>query len=38
MLGVRKVKKLFPIGRIGTGYFQKVLRWLEPRLPNREVH
>jgi bifunctional non-homologous end joining protein LigD len=37
LLGVRKGKKLIPIGRVGTGYSQKMLRWLEPRLKELEV-
>ena len=37
LLGVRKGKKLIPIGRVGTGYSQKMLRWLEPRLKELEI-
>jgi bifunctional non-homologous end joining protein LigD len=37
LLGVRKGKKLIPIGRVGTGYSQKMLRWLEPRLKQLEI-
>ena len=32
LLGVYLGKKLVPIGRVGTGFPQKLLRWLEPRL------
>ena len=32
LLGVYQGKKLIPIGRVGTGFPQKLLRWLEPRL------
>lgn len=37
LLGVRKGKKLVPIGRVGTGFPQKLLRWLEPRLKQLEI-
>jgi bifunctional non-homologous end joining protein LigD len=37
LLGVRKGKKLVPIGRVGTGFPQKLLRWLEPRLKELEI-
>ncbi len=30
-------KKLMPIGRVGTGFPQQLLRWLEPRLKQLEV-
>jgi ATP-dependent DNA ligase len=32
LLGIWKGKKLVPIGRVGTGYPNKLLRWLESRL------
>jgi bifunctional non-homologous end joining protein LigD len=32
LLGVYQGKKLVPIGRVRTGFPQKLLRWLEPRL------
>jgi bifunctional non-homologous end joining protein LigD len=32
-----KDKKLVPIGRVGTGFPQKLLRWLEPRLRQLET-
>jgi hypothetical protein len=31
-------KKLIPIGRLGTGFPQKLLRWLEPRLKQLETN
>jgi bifunctional non-homologous end joining protein LigD len=37
LLGVYKGKKLIPIGRVGTGFPQKLLRWLEPRLKELET-
>jgi bifunctional non-homologous end joining protein LigD len=37
LLGVYEGKKLIPIGRVGTGYSQKMLRWLEPRLKQLET-
>jgi bifunctional non-homologous end joining protein LigD len=37
LLGVYKGKKLVPIGRVGTGFPQKLLRWLEPRLKQLET-
>jgi bifunctional non-homologous end joining protein LigD len=37
LLGVHKGKKLIPIGRVGTGFPQKLLRWLEPRLKQLET-
>jgi bifunctional non-homologous end joining protein LigD len=37
LLGVYKGKKLIPIGRVGTGFPQKLLRWLEPRLKQLET-
>jgi bifunctional non-homologous end joining protein LigD len=37
LLGVRKGKKLIPIGRVGTGYSRKMLQWLEPRLKELEI-
>ena len=30
LLGIRRGKKLVPIGRVGTGFPQKLLKWLEP--------
>jgi bifunctional non-homologous end joining protein LigD len=37
LLGVYQGKKLIPIGRVGTGFPQKLLRWLEPRLKQIET-
>jgi bifunctional non-homologous end joining protein LigD len=37
LLGLYKGKKLIPIGRVGTGFPQKLLRWLEPRLKQLEI-
>jgi bifunctional non-homologous end joining protein LigD len=37
LLGVYKGTKLIPIGRVGTGFPQKLLRWLEPRLKQLET-
>jgi bifunctional non-homologous end joining protein LigD len=37
LLGVYKGKKLIPIGRVGTGFPQKLLRWLELRLRQLET-
>jgi bifunctional non-homologous end joining protein LigD len=37
LLGVYEGKKLMPIGRVGTGYSQKMLRLLEPRLKQLET-
>jgi bifunctional non-homologous end joining protein LigD len=37
LLGVYKGKKLIPIGRVGSGFPQKLLRWLEPRLKQLET-
>jgi bifunctional non-homologous end joining protein LigD len=37
LLGVRRGKKLVPIGRVGTGFPQRLLRWLEPRLKQLET-
>jgi bifunctional non-homologous end joining protein LigD len=37
LLGVYKGKQLIPIGRVGTGFPQKLLRWLEPRLKQLET-
>jgi bifunctional non-homologous end joining protein LigD len=37
LLGVYEGRKLIPIGRVGTGYSQKMLRWLEPRLKQLET-
>ena len=37
LLGVRKGKKLVPIGRVGTGFPQRLLKWLEPRLKQLEI-
>jgi bifunctional non-homologous end joining protein LigD len=37
LLGIYEGKKLIPIGRVGTGYSQKMLRWLEPRLKQLET-
>jgi bifunctional non-homologous end joining protein LigD len=37
LLGVRKGKKLVPIGRVGTGFPQRLLNWLEPRLKQLET-
>src|SRR5688572_3373794 len=37
LLGVYRGKKLIPIGRVGTGFPQKLLRWLEPRLKQLET-
>ena len=37
LLGVRQGKKLVPIGRVGTGFPQRLLDWLEPRLKQLEV-
>jgi bifunctional non-homologous end joining protein LigD len=37
LLGVYQGKKLVPIGRVGTGFPQKLLRWLEPRLKQLET-
>jgi bifunctional non-homologous end joining protein LigD len=36
LLGVRRGKKLIPIGRVGTGFPRKLLRWLEPRIRELE--
>ena len=36
LLGVYQGKNLVPIGRVGTGFPQKLLRWLEPRLKELE--
>ncbi len=38
LLGVYNGKKLIPIGRVGTGFPQKLLRWLEPRLKQLETN
>jgi bifunctional non-homologous end joining protein LigD len=37
LLGVYKGRKLIPIGRVGTGYSPKMLRWLDPRLRQIET-
>ena len=37
LLGVRQGKKLVPIGRVGTGFPQRLLRWLGPRLKELET-
>ena len=37
LLGLWKGKKLVPIGRVGTGFPNKLLRWLEPRLKELET-
>jgi bifunctional non-homologous end joining protein LigD len=37
LLGARKGRKLISIGRVGTGYSHKMLRWLEPRLKELEI-
>ena len=37
LLSVYKGKKLVPIGRVGTGFPQKLLRWLEPRIKQLET-
>lgn len=37
LLGVRKGRKLIPIGRVGTGFPRHLLDWLEPRLVQLEV-
>jgi bifunctional non-homologous end joining protein LigD len=37
LLGVYQGKKLVPIGRVGTGFPQKLLRWLQPRLKQLET-
>jgi bifunctional non-homologous end joining protein LigD len=37
LLGVYQGKKLIPIGRVGTGFPQKLLGWLEPRLKQLET-
>jgi ATP-dependent DNA ligase len=37
LLGIYQGKKLIPIGRIGTGFPSKLLRWLEPRLKQLET-
>jgi bifunctional non-homologous end joining protein LigD len=37
LLGIYQGKKLIPIGRVGTGFPQKLLRWLEPRLKQLET-
>lgn len=37
LLGVYQGKKLIPVGRVGTGFPQKLLRWLEPRLKQLET-
>jgi bifunctional non-homologous end joining protein LigD len=37
LLGVYHGKKLVPIGRVGTGFPQKLLRWLQPRLKQIEI-
>ncbi len=37
LLGVYQGKKLVPIGRVGTGFPQRLLNWLEPRLKQLEV-
>jgi bifunctional non-homologous end joining protein LigD len=36
LLGVHQGKKLVPIGRVGTGFPQKLLDWLVPRLKQLE--
>ena len=37
LLGIYQGKKLIPIGRVGTGFPQKLLRRLEPRLKQLET-
>jgi bifunctional non-homologous end joining protein LigD len=37
LLGVQQEKKLFPIGRVGTGFPRKLLAWLVPRLKQLET-
>jgi bifunctional non-homologous end joining protein LigD len=37
LLGIWKGKKLVPIGRVGTGFPDKLLRWLVPRLKELET-
>jgi bifunctional non-homologous end joining protein LigD len=37
LLGVYQGKKLIPIGRVGTGFPQKLRNWLEPRLKQLET-
>jgi bifunctional non-homologous end joining protein LigD len=37
LLGVYKGRKLVPIGRVGTGFPQRLLNWLEPRLKELEI-
>jgi bifunctional non-homologous end joining protein LigD len=37
LLGIYQGRKLIPIGRVGTGFPQKLLRWLEPRLRQLET-
>jgi bifunctional non-homologous end joining protein LigD len=37
LLGVYQGRKLVPIGRVGTGFPQHLLRWLEPRLRQLET-
>jgi bifunctional non-homologous end joining protein LigD len=34
---VRQGKKLVPIGRVGTGFPQRLVNWLEPRLKQIET-
>ena len=34
--GIRQGRKLIPIGRVGTGFPQRLLNWLEPRLRQLE--
>ena len=36
VVGAYNGKKLILIGRVGTGFPQKLLRWLEPRLKQLE--
>jgi bifunctional non-homologous end joining protein LigD len=37
LLGVYQGNKLMPIGRVGTGYLRRLLRWLEPGLKQLET-
>jgi bifunctional non-homologous end joining protein LigD len=38
LLGIRDGKRLVPIGRVGTGFPDKLLRWLKPRLRELETN
>jgi bifunctional non-homologous end joining protein LigD len=38
LLGIPQGKRLVPIGRVGTGFSQKLLSWLKPRLRDLASH